>query len=139
VQRAASLACLTLVALTCCSRQKPISQDELQSKLRSAASVAAETGTFLDYVGQNRATVQYAKGHLDYLSSELNHTANELHEALPPAGAEAQFTNGRVQVDALGRALNQLSSQIGRPDELAGMKDQITAIRKGLQQAISSL
>jgi hypothetical protein len=139
VQRAASLACLTLVALNCCSRQKPISQDGLQSKLRSAASIAAETATFLDYVEQERSTVQYAKGHIEYLSSELTHTVNELQEALPPAGGETQFAKGREQVDALAGALNQLPSQIGRPDQLAGIRDQITAIRKGLQRAISSL
>lgn len=139
MQKKASLACLALVALTCCSRRKPISHDELQSKLRSAAFIAAETATFVDYVGQNRATVQYAKGHIEYLSYELTHTANELHEALPPAGAEPQFTKGREQVDALAGALNQLRSQIGQPDELASVNDQITAIRKRLQQAISSL
>ena len=139
VHRAVSLACLALAALSSCSRQEPISKDELQSKLRSAASIASESGTLVDYVAQNRATVQYAKGHLEYLSSELTHTSKELREALPPAGAEAQFTNGGHQVDALAGALNQLRSQIGRPDELARMKAQITEIRKGLQQAISSL
>lgn len=134
----ASLAFLALVALTCCSRQKPISQDELQSKLRSAASIAAETGTFLDYVGQNRPTNQYAKGHVEYLSCELAHTAKELSEALPPAGAEAEFTQGLEKVDALAAALRQLRSHV-KPDELALEEDQIAAIRKQLQQAISSL
>ena len=87
VQKAAPLACLALAALSACSRQKPISQIELQSKLRSAASIAAEAGTFIDYIGQNRATDQYAKGHVEYLSSELTHRAKDSREALPPAGA----------------------------------------------------
>ena len=87
VQKAAPLACLALAALSACSRQKPISQIELQSKLRSAASIAAEAGTFIDYIGQNRATDQYAKGHVEYLSSELTHRTKDSREALPPAGA----------------------------------------------------
>jgi hypothetical protein len=139
VQKAASLACLALAALTSCSRQKPISQIELQSKLRSAASIAAETGTFIDYIGQNRATDQYAKGHVEYLSSELTNTATDLREALPPAGAKAQFIDGVKQVDALAAALRQLRSHIHQPDELARQKVQIAAIRKQLEQAISSL
>ena len=134
-----SLASLALAVLTSCSRQKPISENELRSKLQSAASIAAETGTFLDYVGQNRATNQYAKGHVEYLSSELTHTATELREALPPAGAEAEFTKGLEKVDALAAALRQLRSHLDQPDELAREKYQIAAVRKQLQQAISSL
>jgi hypothetical protein len=135
----ASIALLALVALTCCSRQKPISQNELQSQLRSAESIAAETGTFLDYVGQNRATNTYAKGHIEYLSSELAHAAKELREALPPAGAQTEFAEGREKVDELTAALRQLRSHMGQPGELAHEKDQIAAIRRQLQQAISSL
>lgn len=98
-----------------------------------------ETGTFVDYVQQNRATHQYAQGHVEYLSSELTHTAKELREALPPAGAEAEFTEGLKDVDALAAALRQLRSHIDQPDELAREKERITAIRKQLQQAVSSL
>lgn len=139
VHRATSLACLALAALTSCSRQRPISRDELHSKLRLAASIAVETGTFVDYVQQNRATHQYAQGHVEYLSSELTHTAKELREALPPAGAEAEFTEGLKDVDALAAALRQLRSHIDQPHELAREKERITAIRKQLQQAVSSL
>ena len=139
MKKVAPLACLALAALTSCSCQKPISQIELQSKLRSAASIAAETGTFIDYIGQNRATDQYAKGHVEYLSSELTHTAKDLREALPPAGAKAEFTDGLKQVDALAAALRQMRSHIHQPDELARQKIQIATIRKQLQEAISSL
>jgi hypothetical protein len=139
VRKTTSLACLALAVLSSCSRQKAISRDELQSKLRSASSVAAETGTFLDYVRQKRATDEYAKGHIEYLSSELTHTAKELRELRPPAGAAAQFTNGRKQVDALAAALSQLSNHIDRPDEIAREQDQIDSIHRGLEQTISSL
>jgi hypothetical protein len=139
VHKTTSLACLALVALTSCSHQKPLSRDELQSKLRSAESIAAETRTFLDYVGQNRATGHYAVGHLEYLASELSHTARELREALPPAGAEGQFSDGLKRVDALTAALGHLHSHIDQPNDLDGDKDQITAIRKELQHTISSL
>src|SRR5690242_4127567 len=62
VRNATSVVCLALAlaSLTSCSRQEPISRDELQSELRSAASIAAETNTFIEYVRQNRATDQYA-------------------------------------------------------------------------------
>lgn len=139
MHKTTSLVCLALAALTSCSRQKTFSRDELQSKLRAAESIAAEAGTFIDYVRQQRATDQYAKGHIEYLSSELTRTAKELREALPPSGAEAQFTNGRKQVDALAAELSKLRSRMGHPDEFAREQDHIAALSKGLQQAISSL
>jgi hypothetical protein len=139
VQMASLIVCLALASLASCSRQKPISQDELQSKLRSAASIAAETNTFIEYVRQQRATDQYAKGHIEYLSSELAHTAGELREALPPAAAEAQFIEGRAQIDALSAELTNLRSRIAHPNELARDMDQIASIRKKLKQTTSSL
>ena len=85
VHKITSLVCLALTALTSCSRQKTMSRDELQSNLRSAESLAAETSTFIDYVRQNRATDQYAKGHAEYLLSAVGRIATELHQARPPA------------------------------------------------------
>lgn len=139
VHKTLLLVCLALAALTSCSRQKPLSRDELQSKLRSAESVAAETGTFIDYVRQERATDQYAKGHVEYLSSELDRIAKELHEALPPADAEPEFTEGRTQVEALAAELSKVRGRIDHPDELAREQERIAAVRNALQQAVSSL
>lgn len=139
VHKTTSVACLALAALTSCPHQKPISRDELQSKLRSAASVAAEASTFLTYVRQQRATDQYASGHIQYLSSELDRTAKELHQALPTQGAGPQFAEGVNDVDALAAELSKLQSRIENPDELAPEQDQVAAIDKRLQQVISSL
>jgi hypothetical protein len=131
--------CLALAALTSCSHPKPLSRDELQSKLRSAASVAAEANTFVTYVRQQRATDQYASGHLEYLLSEFNRTAKELHQALPTSDAGPQFAEGVKHVDALAEELTKLQSRIENRDELAREQDQIAAINKRLQQVISSL
>lgn len=139
VHKTTLLACIALAALTSCSHGKPISRDELKSKLRSAASIAAETGTFVDYIRQERATDHYAEGHIEYLSSELNRTAKELHDALPPVGAEGQFTDSRTQVDALAAELNNLRTHIRQPDQLNRDGSHIAAIGKQLQKAISSL
>lgn len=139
MHKTGSLVCLVLAALTSCSHQKPLSREELQSKLKLAASIAAETGTFLGYVREKRATEEYAKGHIDYLSSELARTEKELHEALAPADARPQFTEGRMQVDALAAVLTQLRNDIGHDDEFASKQDQIAGIRNALQQAVSSL
>lgn len=133
------LACLALIALSACSRQKPLSREELESKLRSSASIAAEAGTFLDYVEQKRATNHYAKGHLEYLASEVDQTAEELREAIPPAGVEAQFANCRKEVNALAAVLRELHSHIDQPEDFARERDQIATIRAQLQRTISSL
>jgi hypothetical protein len=73
------------------------------------------------------------------LSSELARSAKELHNALPPADASAQFTDGSRQLDALAAALTDLRSRLGQSNELARKQDQIARIRKALQQAVSSL
>lgn len=139
MHKAASLVCLALAALTSCSRQKPLSRDELQSKLRSAASIAAETTTFIDYVRQERTTDHYAQGHIEYLSSELHRIAKELHEALPAADVEPEFTAGRTQVDALAAHLSEVRKRINRADELDREQDQIGGISHALQHTVSSL
>jgi hypothetical protein len=92
-----------------------------------------------DFVRKKRSTDQYAKGHIEYLSSGVTHIANELREALPPVAAEAQYTEGLTQVDALGAELRNLRSRIGHADELAREQGHIASITKELQQAISSL
>jgi hypothetical protein len=90
-------------------------------------------------VRQQRATDQYASGHIEYLSSELNRTAKELHQALPTPGAGPQFADGVKHVDALAAELSKIQSRIESPDELAREQDQVAAINKRLQQVISSL
>ncbi len=139
VHKITSLVCLALTALTSCSRQKTMSRDELQSNLRSAESLAAETSTFIDYVRQNRATDQYAKGHAEYLLSAVGRIATELHQARPPADGAPEFAQGRTQVDALAAELSILRMRIGHSDELAREQHGIAAIRNALQVAVSSL
>jgi hypothetical protein len=139
VQKATLLVCLSLVSLTSCSHEMPISHDELQSKLRLAASLAAETTLFIDYVRQQRATDQYAKGHIQYLSSEVDRLAKELHHALPTPGTEPQFADRVRQVDGLAAELSELRSRIDDPDELAREQNRFAVINQELQQAISSL
>jgi hypothetical protein len=139
VRKTTSLVCVALAILTSCSRQKPISRDELQSKLRSAESIAAETVTLLDYVREKRATNVYAKGHIEYLSADLGRTAKELQEALPPAGTEQQFTEGQKQLDTLLGELRNIHGRMSHPDDLSDEQERIAAIRKALQQVASSL
>jgi len=139
VHKTTLLVCLALAALASCSHDRPLSRDELQSKLISAESLASETNTFLQFVRQGRATDPYSNGHIEYLSLEIGRIAKELHEAHPPADAEPQYRKGLSQVDALAAELNQLRGRIQRRDELAHDQEQIAGIRDTLQQAVSSL
>jgi hypothetical protein len=139
VDKNSSVAFFAISVLTSCSHQKPISRDELASKLRSADSIAAETSTFIDYVMEGRTTQYYAKGHLDYLLPEVSDISKELRDALPPPGAEARLDNSRKQTQALAAALSKLSRNFDQPEELVREQAQIAAIRRELEQAISSL
>jgi hypothetical protein len=139
VHKSTLFVCLALAALTSCSRQKPLSRDELQSKVRSAESIASETGMLIDFVRQGRATQQYAKGHVEYLSAEIARVAQDLNNALAPADVAPEFNEARRQVDALGRELSTIGKRIGHPDELADNQARVAGIRNALQHAGSSL
>ena len=139
VDKRTSVAFFALSLLTSCSHQKPISRDELASKLRSADSIACETNTFIDYVREQRATKDYAKGHVEYLLLEVSTNSKELRDALPPPGAQAELDNSRRVTQALAALLGKLSRNIDRPEELADEKAQIAAIHRQLEQVISSL
>jgi hypothetical protein len=139
VEKTTVVACLALAALTACTRQKSISRDELQSKLRSAASIAAETATFFDYVRQRRATDQYARGHLEYLFSEVDRTAKELHESFAVRGAEPQFRDGIKEVDDLAAELRNVRTRLEHREEIDQEQAQIEAIGVRLQRTISTL
>jgi hypothetical protein len=130
---------VVLAAFSSCFHQQPLSRDELRSKLQMAASIGAETSTFIDYVAERRATSPYAKGHIEYLLSELTDTVRELCEARAPAGAETQVADGCKELKALAAALGQLRRDVDRPDELAREQHQIADLRRGIQQTISSL
>ena len=130
---------LAFATCTSCTRQKPLSREELKSKLQSAASIAAEASTFIDYVGQERSTRHYADGHIEYLSSAVSDINKDLHEAMPPGGAETELMDGRKAVQSLAAELNQLELDIDRPNARAHDQARIATIRRELQRAGSSL
>jgi hypothetical protein len=93
---------------------------------------------FIDFVRQGRATDQYAKGHMEYLSAEIARNAKDFHNALPPSDDEPEFKQARIQVDALGAEISNIREHIAHLDELASDQDRVAAIRSALQHAASS-
>ena len=128
-----------LLLLSSCSRQKTISSDQLRSNLTSAASFAAETETFIDYVLKNRATREYARGHIEYLANEVNRSAKELHQASPDATTRQGLQTCQAQLDLLATELTAVRSGIENPEILAAAKARITRIRRVIEQAKASL
>jgi hypothetical protein len=128
----------TLLLLASCSHQKTITREELRSQLTSAVSFAAEAEMFIDYVGQNRSTHNYAQGHIKYLADEVNRSLKELHDAVPGEGSEEKLRECRAQLDLLGRELTTVRLALHNAEALRGAKERIATIRKALERAKSS-
>jgi hypothetical protein len=134
-----ALVLTALLLLSSCSRQKTISADELRSDLTEAISVAAEAETFIGYVSQGRATANYAKGHIQYLTQEANRTAKELREAAPEASAKKVFPQSREYVESLVHEIATLRATIQDSQALAPSRQNISGIRNALEQAKAGL
>ena len=128
----------THLLLIACSGHKTISRDELRSQLTSAASIAAEAETFIDYIREDRAPRSYAEGHITFLVVEVDRSSKELEKAAPEVGIEPQFLECREQLHYLGQALRTVRP-LASPDELPSVKERITLIRKALEEAKSTL
>jgi hypothetical protein len=128
-----------VLVLVGCSRQKVIDSDELRSDLTAAISLASETETVIDFVGQHRATVNYATGHIAYLAETARQDAKELHEAIPAPSIAQKFLACRQQLDALASQLASLRSELARQPGAPANTEQLVKLRHALEQARASL
>lgn len=135
----ALLSLATILLLASCSRHKPITLDESQSQLTSAASLAAEAEIFVDYVRQNRATRNYAEGHREYLADEVNRSSRELHEAIPGQVSEEKLQECRSELDSLAKELQVVGRALDNPESLAVAKQRFAALREAFKKMKSSL
>ncbi len=128
-----------ILVMSACSRHKTLTKDELRSELISAKSLAAETEMFLDYVRQNRATRNYAQGHIEYLTEEVEQSRKELQESLPAQGEEDARQKLSVQFDALEAELHTIRGRLDDQAALATAKEHVARIRQALDEANSSI
>ena len=135
----AAFACGFILVLSACSRHKTVTKDDLRSELISAKSLAAETEMFLDYVRQNRATKNYAQGHIEYLTEEVEQSRKELQESLPAQGEEDARQKLSVQFDALEAELHTIRGRLDDEAALANAKEQLARIRQALDDAQTSI
>jgi hypothetical protein len=128
-----------ILALCACSRQKTLTTDEVRSQLLSARSLAAETEMFLDYVRENRATKHYARGHIEYLTEEIERSREELQESSPAQGEEDAVQKLRTQFDALEAELHNIHGKLDDAAALAAATEHLVSIRRALDGANSSI
>jgi hypothetical protein len=128
-----------ILVLSACSRHQTLTKEELRSELISAKSLAAETEMFLDYVRQNRATRNYAQGHIEYLTEEVEQSRKELQESLPAQGEEDARQKLSVQFDALEAELHTIRGRLDDQAALATAKEHVARIRQALDEANSSI
>jgi hypothetical protein len=128
-----------VLLLSGCSRQKIIEPRDLRSQLTAAISLAAETETVLDYVSQHRSTVNFAAGHIAYLSQTAAQDAKELHQSTPTYSIEQQFTQSREQLDALASQLAALQREAALGETPAAAKGEFAKLRRSLEQIKAGL
>jgi chemotaxis regulatin CheY-phosphate phosphatase CheZ len=113
--------------------------DDLRSEISSAISVASETGTLLDLVGKGRTTDAFARGHIEYLTDELNDSLKELRESAPAPEIAARFPDSRTLVSSLAKQLSSASVALHNPEALAAIQQHLAKIREALEELKSSL
>lgn len=134
------VAAITVASVLCaCSRQKTVGPDDLRSDLTSAISLASETETFINYVSQQRATSNFAEGHLAYLAETARQSAKELHESTPVHSIVQQFADAQKQLDALAFQLATLRDQLARRPARSASTQQLSSILHSLEQIKASL
>lgn len=133
------IALLLIFALCSCSGRQKMTVDELRSELISAISFSAETEVFLAYARQRRTTKSFAQGHIEYLSKELERSANKLHTSVPQPGEENAQQRISTLLDALNTELQDLRGRIDQDAELSSAEEHVRRIRLALEQANSSL
>jgi hypothetical protein len=129
----------TILLLASCAHKKPITRDELQGQLTSATSFAAETDALIDYVRQNRATRNYAQGHIEYLAQAVSRSSKQIHEAVPGEVNEQKLRECESELNSLTNAITAVGPALNDPDALAAAEREIAAIRKALERSKSSL
>jgi hypothetical protein len=122
-----------------CSRQKVIGSDDLRSDLTAAISLASETETFMQYVNAQRATSNFAEGHLAYLDQTARKSAQELHESTPVHSIVEQFSHSQKQLDALAAQLNTLRAELAAGHATPASTRELSRIRQSLEEIKASL
>jgi hypothetical protein len=132
-------AVLLLLASTGCSRKKTLTSDDLKSQLTKAISFASEVEMFVDYLHANRATSNFAEQHAAYLDAEIERSADELANAVPPPGTQSALQCCRIQLNQLREELWKVRIHREDKDALSATKARVEEIRRDLEQAKSAL
>lgn len=134
--RLLAIAPLTLL-LACGS--KVASREDVRSGLVDSISLASESATFVKYIGDRHSTCNFASGHLQYLSKQVNRKTQDLSKLNASPDLANALNVDRVQLGLLRTQLENASQNIQRPDVLAASEQQIRKIQRALVQANSSL
>ena len=132
-------AVLLLLVCTGCSRKKTLTSDDLKSQLTKAISFASEVEMFVDYLHANRATSNFAEQHAAYLDAEIERSADELANAVPPPGTQSALQRCRMQLNQLREELWKVRIHWDDNNALSTAKAHVEEIRRDLEQAKSAL
>lgn len=127
------------VALSGCSSQKVLTQDDLRSELLSANSYASEVEMFIDYIRQGRATTRFTEAHAAQLADEIGNSRKELDTETPQPATRELFESCKAQLDFLRRELSLVPTLMGNDNLLRSESAKIAARRQRLTEAGSSL
>lgn len=84
-----------------CSRQKPVSRENLQGDATKIVSISAEAELLCDLVVQGRTASPYAAAHPHYLQDQDKEVSKELDRAGAAAGLESSLQALRAAAQQL--------------------------------------
>ena len=130
---------LALFLFAGCASSKPINKSELQSQIKSAVSLSAETRLFIDHVRQNLATVQYSEAHAHYLEEQLAEIEKSTRNRTATTDTQSSLNAYHKQVNDLQSSLSAIPHEIRDLSKLAMTEQKIEKIQGELEAINSSL
>jgi hypothetical protein len=130
---------LGAAVLAGCSRTSTLTREEARSQGRSALSLTAEIGMFIDQIRLGRGTPHYIEGEASYLQEAVRDSLKELQKSSPQPGTENSIRVFMTQLDFLDHELSRIPVEMGNTAELAAAQERILKSRQALEKANSSL
>jgi hypothetical protein len=120
-----------------CSPSRILKEDDLESALTVAISVASESERFVDSLEERRATAEYARQHPIYLAEELADSIKDLNEGTAEPRLQTRVTECKDQMTELHREVLNLPASFGNSEALRAAKERLARDREQLMQTRS--
>jgi Asp-tRNA(Asn)/Glu-tRNA(Gln) amidotransferase B subunit len=101
---------LLLVGVGGCASSKTLSRNELESEIKQASSLAAESELFVDLRLKEQTTRHFSTEHRDYLQHKAEEMLKDFSRVHPDPDIAGQFHTLQSAVKSLADSIGELQS-----------------------------